>query len=186
MNVDCESSFHTNFRIRVSTPAGQANLESNLKPPTRTTSRTKNPPHTTAASRPAEDLGTTPWPPQVVQDSLPCYGSEFYPDIQTPAAPSTYRQDAQGFDSLLFPDTQDLGSPSPSSPIPGSLPFDSGIQPADPLINYAACFDPSVAGIPELQNSVLAFSCEEDSMLNMQHHGGAGVDWWAGEQQRWS
>ena len=183
MNVDCESSFHTNFRIRISTPTGQASLEN--KSPAGTTGRTKNPPPTTAASRPAEDLETTLWPPQVFQDSLPHHGPEFYPDIQTPTVPSVYHQEAQCFDSLLFPDTWDFGTPSPSSPIPDTLPFTSGIQPAGLFINSAACFDASIAGMPELQNTAPAFSCEADSLLNMQHQGDTAVDWWAGGQQRW-
>ena len=184
MNVDCESSFHTNFRIQISTPTGQANLKK--KSSARTTGRTKSPSPTTAASRPAEDLETTLWPPQGFQDSLPHHGPKFYPDIQTATVPSVYHQGAQGFDSLLFPDTWDFGTPSPSSPIPDSLPFASGIQPAGPFINSAACFDASVAVMPELQNAVPAFGCEADSLLNMQHQGGTGVDWWTGEQQGWS
>ena len=184
MNVDCESSFHTNFRIRVSTPTGQANLEH--KSPAGTTGRAKNPSPTTAASRPAEDLETTLWPPQVFQDSLSHHGPEFYSDIQTPTVSLVCRQGAQDFDSLLFPDTWNFGTPSPSSPIPDGTPFTSGIQPAGPFIDSAACFDASVAGMSELQNAVPTFTCEADSLLHMQHQGGPGVNWWVGGQQGWS
>jgi hypothetical protein len=189
MNVACQSSFHTNFRIRISTPTGQADLENNAKSPTENTGHADNPlPHPPpAASTPRSvgDLEGTLCPPCVSQEQLPRYSTEFYPDIQMATTPSVCRLGAHDSDNFVFPATWEFGSPSPSGPIFHTPPFVSGAQATEHLVNSPACFDSSAAaGIPDVQH-VLPFSYEVDSCLHGQFQDGMGTDWWAGGQQRW-
>ncbi len=189
MNVTCESSFHTNFRVRISTPTGQADLESNLEAPSQNAGHTdEHPPQAPSATPtlgPKEDHDGAPWPPHISQNPLPHQSPELYPDIQIPLDPLICCQGTRTFDTFLYPATWEFGSPAPSNAIPYHLPFVGGAQAAGSFVNPPACFDSSAtAGIPDLRH-VPAFSCEADSVLYGQDQEGTGTDWWAGGRQRW-
>lgn len=182
MNVACHSSFDTNFRVRISTPTGQVDLEP--KSPARDMDLHQQDSRAASSPKKAEDLGGTAWP-TVSQEPVPHHGEKLYPDPQTLTAGPVYFQGAQDFDAFLFPETWDFGGPSPSDPIFHNLTFVDGLHTTEPFVPSLACLSLPATGIPQLQHVAPAFSCETYPVLDTQVREGTGTEWWTGEQQRW-
>lgn len=175
MHVACQSSFDTNFRIQISTPTGQKDLKT--QSPCR---KTRDIQQSFPAASDSITLNhiTNTSESQSSQYSSPNNNTGFDPEwtFQTPVTSSAFLPEAQSFNTLQFPDTWDLGTPSPDGLMFQDHTFLGGMQAAEPFMALPLCFDSSTMN--DFQHTGHAVSREADFIWNSQSEQGTAAEWW--------